>query len=115
MAQHIKKNTLRDGIDRRGFLNCMAWAGTGLVWTLRGGVAQAQVMHSATHGPGTDLTFVQISDSHIGFSREPNTDVAATLQAAVDRINRVAPAFVIHTGDISHLSKDQEFDTADAI
>jgi len=115
MAQHIKKNTLRDGIDRRGFLNCMAWAGTGLVWTLRGGVAQAQVMHSATHGSGTDLTFVQISDSHIGFSREPNTDVAATLQAAVDRINRVAPAFVIHTGDISHLSKDQEFDTADAI
>jgi Icc protein len=64
-----------------------------------------------------ELFFAQISDSHIGFSKEANPDVTATLQAAVDRVNALPhrPAFVLHTGDISQLSKPSEFDTADQV
>jgi 3',5'-cyclic AMP phosphodiesterase CpdA len=99
----------QDGIDRRGLLKCMAWVGTGLVWSFhRGEPAARGYVQTATD----EVSFVQISDSHIGFSKEPNKDVAATLKLAVDRINamREAPAFVLHTGDLTHLAKPEEFD-----
>jgi 3',5'-cyclic AMP phosphodiesterase CpdA len=103
-----------DGIDRRGLLACMAWVGTGLVWTLRGGVLSSRVI-GAEFNPAaaTDFSFVQISDSHIGFMREPNKDVVGTLKLAVDRINQLPqpPAFLLHTGDLTHLAKPEEFDT----
>jgi 3',5'-cyclic-AMP phosphodiesterase len=103
----------RDGIDRRGFLKCMAWAGTGLVWTLSGGVPLARTFGEPAHpGKPADFSFVQISDSHIGFSKPANTDVTATLQAALARIDAstVAPDFIIHTGDLTHSAKPAEFD-----
>jgi hypothetical protein len=103
-----------DGIDRRGLLKCMAWVGTGLVWTLRGGVFSSRVFGQDAKQPAAaDFSFVQISDSHIGFMKEPNKDVVGTLQMAIDRINRLpeAPAFLLHTGDLTHLAKPQEFDT----
>ena len=114
ITRRISRNIHADGIDRRGFLECMAWAGTGVLWTATGGVLQAQQAGHDMHDAGGGLTFAQISDSHIGFRKEANQDVAGTLQAAVDRINGLAapPAFVLHTGDISHLSKPEEFDTA---
>ncbi len=119
MARYIKKNHERDGVDRRGFLECMAWAGTGVLYTLAGGVARGQVLHRSGHGSMSHdaLSFVQISDSHIGFNKEANQDVIGTLQAAVARINALPmpPAFVIHTGDLSHLSKPEEFDTLDKV
>jgi 3',5'-cyclic AMP phosphodiesterase CpdA len=98
----------------------MAWAGTGLVWTLSGGVPVSQVFAgSPSHvgGDKGDFTFVQISDSHIGFDKPANTDVTATLQAAIDRINAMPqePDFLLHTGDLSHLSKPGEFDTLDQL
>jgi 3',5'-cyclic AMP phosphodiesterase CpdA len=64
-----------------------------------------------------ELSFVQISDSHMGFNKPANPDVAATLQAAVDKINALSrpPEFLLHTGDISHLSKPEEFDTVEQI
>jgi 3',5'-cyclic-AMP phosphodiesterase len=64
------------------------------------------------HGAG-GLRFVQISDSHIGFDKAANSDVTATLQAAVAKIKAEPepPAFVLHTGDLTHLSKPAEFDT----
>ena len=107
-------NLSSDGIDRRGFLKCMAWAGTGLVWTFAGGVPVSRAFgesHSATK-PG-DFSFVQISDSHIGFNKPANTDVTATLQAALDKIDArpATPAFLLHTGDLTHGSKPAEFDT----
>src|SRR6201981_2778706 len=106
-----------DGVDRRGFLKCMAWAGTGLVWTPSGGVPVAQVCAKGTkkNAMGGDFTFVQISDSHIGFDKPANPDVTATLQVAIDKINASPekPDFMIHTGDLSHLSKPSEFDTLD--
>src|ERR1051325_613 len=104
----------RDGIDRRGFLQCMAWAGTGLVWTFASGVPSSQAFGQSMKGlKQSDFTFVQISDSHLGFNKPANTDVTATLQAALDKIDALpqAPDFLIHTGDLTHSSKPAEFDT----
>jgi len=97
----------------------MAWVGTGALWTVSGGVLRGeplgQASHGATaHGAGRDgLQFVQISDSHIGFDKPANTDVTATLRAVITKIKAAAepPAFVLHTGDLTHLSKPAEFDT----
>ncbi len=107
-----------DGIDRRGFLKCMAWAGTGLVWTLSGGIPVSRAFATAHASMnGSDFSFVQISDSHIGFNKPANPDVTATLQVAVNKINAMPhrPDFIIHTGDLSHLSKPSEFDTLDQV
>ncbi len=124
MSRRITSNINRDGIDRRGFLECMAWVGTGVLYTMAGGVLRSEtISRSALAAPspknlGTgEFTFAQISDSHIGFKHEPNNDVTATLQEAVARINAMpeGPDFVIHTGDITHLSAPSEFDTAKQI
>jgi plastocyanin len=120
MGDTILHNHDDDGVDRRGFLKCMAWAGTGALWAMQGGVLRAMPLGrdpAGAAGFGGDLFFAQISDSHIGFSKEANPDVSATLQQAVDRLNALPrrPAFVLHTGDISQLSKPSEFDTADQI
>src|ERR1700693_3484091 len=107
-----------DGIDRRGFLKCMAWAGTGLVWTFAGGVPTSRAFGEPMKPSAqSDFTFVQISDSHIGFNKPANTDVTATLQAALRRIDAApgTPDFLIHTGDLTHSSKAAEFDTLDQI
>lgn len=102
-----------DGIDRRGFLKCMAWAGTGTVWTVTGGVLSSRAVGAPANGQQGDFSFVQISDSHIGFNKPANPDVTATLQAAVEKINTnpLQPDFLIHTGDLTHLAKPAEFDT----
>src|SRR6202162_2962330 len=105
-----------DGVDRRGFLKCMAWAGTGLVWTMSGGIPVSRAFAKAAV-KGADFTFVQISDSHIGFNKPANPDVTATLQTAINKINAMShkPDFLIHTGDLSQLSKPSEFDTLDQV
>src|SRR5246127_4027966 len=106
-----------DGVDRRGFLKCMAWSGTGLVWTLSDGVPVSKGFANGAkkNATGGDFTFVQISDSHIGFDKPANPDVTATLQVAIDKINALPekPDFMIHRGDLSRLSKPSEFDTLD--
>jgi len=107
-----------DGIDRRGFLHCMAWAGTGIVWSLAGGIPVSSDFGAATPKQrAEDFSFIQISDSHIGFSKPANTDVTATLQKAVDKIKATptVPDFLIHTGDLTHTSKPAEFDTMDQV
>lgn len=103
-------------IDRRGFLKCMQWAGAGLVWSFAGGVPASRLL-GAPMQKQEDFAFVQISDSHIGFDKAANPDVAGTFQAAVDKINGLArqPEFVLHTGDLTHLAKAQEFDTLDQL
>jgi 3',5'-cyclic AMP phosphodiesterase CpdA len=102
-----------DGIDRRGFLECMAWVGTGLAWTVTGGVLSSRLFGAAAQKEKADFSFVQISDSHIGFAKPPNTDVVATLRQAVAKINAlpVRPDVLLHTGDLTHLAKPAEFDT----
>src|SRR5271170_2615662 len=121
MTQSKKDEILHDhnhdGIDRRGFLKCMAWAGTGALCVMQGGVLKSYSLSSASDLYGSkakgELSFVQISDSHMGFNKPANMDVTGTLKAAVDKINALshAPEFMLHTGDISHLSKPEEFDT----
>jgi Icc protein len=103
-----------DGLDRRSMLKCMAWVGTGLVWTVAGGLPSARLFgQGPAAGQTGTFSFVQISDSHVGFSKPPNTDVVGTLKAVVARINALPepPAFVLHTGDLTHLAKPAEFDT----
>ncbi|HEY1216142.1 MAG TPA: metallophosphoesterase, partial [Bryobacteraceae bacterium] len=120
MPRRINENSNKDGVDRRGFLECMAWAGTGMIWTVCGGVLSSKSFgQMPSHNMGGDVgfTFVQISDSHIGFNKAANPDVTATLQEAVGKINALkrTPDFLIHTGDLSHLSKPAEFDTLDQV
>jgi len=107
------------GEDRRGFLKCMAWAGTGALWTMSGGVAASVSLDQAVAAPAAakGFSFLQISDSHVGFSKPANPDAAATYREAVGKIIAmpVKPDFIIHTGDITQLSKDQEFDDAEQI
>jgi 3',5'-cyclic-AMP phosphodiesterase len=115
--------TANDGIDRRNFLSCMAWAGTGLLWTMAGGVPTSKLFAATAGAPGGQMAqghgssgfnFVQISDSHIGFNKAANQDVTGTLKLALDKINRlpVTPDLLLHTGDITHSSRAAEFDTA---
>jgi plastocyanin len=109
-----------DGVDRRGFLRCMAWAGTAAVWGLSGGVPKSFALNrlgTLTDAERKSIFFAQVSDSHIGFAKEANTDVTATLQSAVARLNALPqrPALVLHTGDITQLAKPEEFDTANEV
>jgi 3',5'-cyclic AMP phosphodiesterase CpdA len=116
MSGQIDCDLSDDGIDRRGFLKCMAWVGTGVVWSLSsGGVLTSRAFGEPAPAAesAAGFTFVQVSDSHIGFAKEPNKDVVGTFQRAIDRINALPrrPELLLHTGDITHLAKPAEFDT----
>ncbi|MBS1718326.1 MAG: metallophosphoesterase [Armatimonadetes bacterium] len=126
MNDEITTNLIDDGIDRRGFLKCMAWAGSGLLFTISGGLPRSFNLSNLATSPETmkeaqtalanaSFSFVQISDSHVGFSKDANKDVLGTLQSAIDKINaaQARPDLLIHTGDLTHLSKSDEFDTVD--
>ncbi len=93
-----------------------AWAGAAVLWSVTGGVPHSLglVGEASAAETGGSLTFLQISDSHIGFKKPANPDVKGTLEEAIRRISTMPtkPAFMIHTGDITHLSKPQEFDDA---
>lgn len=100
----------------------MAWAGTGMVWTVTGGVLGSKILSpnfaAAAETPmAGDFSFVQISDSHVGFNKPANPDVVGTLKRAIAKINALptAPDFILHTGDLSHLSDPAEFDTLDQL
>src|ERR1700722_18713374 len=119
------QKTENDGVDRRGFLTCMAWAGTGMLWTDAGGTLGSMLLPRRAGAAGADsmiqkasFSFVQISVSQIGYNKEVNKkDVVGTLKQAIARINAlpVAPDFVLHTGDLTHLASADEFDTVDQL
>ena len=107
-----------DGLNRRKVLECMTWAGTGVLWTIAGGVPTSLgIIDEAVAAQRKGFTFLQISDSHIGFDKPANPNAKGTLEEAIARVQAlpVRPSFMIHTGDISHLSKASEFDDADRI
>jgi len=114
MSRFITENSSDDQIDRRGFLHCMAWAGSGVLFNVAGGILGSRVLsttaEAATAPAG--FNFVQISDSHIGFHKPANPDVAATFRETIARINALkeAPDFILHTGDLTQLSEAHEFD-----
>ena len=107
--------------DRRGFLKCMAWAGTGALFAFDGGIGSSVGLDAALAEPlpkaASSFSFAQLSDSHIGFNKPPNADARATFREAVAKVKalRVRPDFIIHTGDVSQLSRDEEFDDAEQI
>jgi 3',5'-cyclic AMP phosphodiesterase CpdA len=117
MSDH---DTIHDheGASRRQVLKCMTWAGAGVLWTIGGGVPRSLGIIGEAQAQGAGgLTFLQISDSHIGFDKPANPNAASTLEEAIAKVKALPtkPAFMIHTGDISHLSKPQQFDDADRI
>jgi Icc protein len=120
-SNRITDNLHDDGIDRRGFLHCMAWAGTGVLWTVSGGVLSSRLLcptrATAAETGARDFSFVQISDSHIGFNKEANKDVVGTLKAAIAKIDAlsVPPDLILHTGDLTHGCESEEFDTLEQV
>src|SRR5712664_1836099 len=109
----------QEHVDRRDALTCMIWAGTGVLWTMAGGVRRSSLLgiSEAKAQAAGGFTFLQISDSHIGFKQAPNPNPLATLEEAIAKVGALPqkPAFIIHTGDITHLSKPEEFDNADQV
>jgi 3',5'-cyclic AMP phosphodiesterase CpdA len=104
--------------SRRKVLECMTWAGTGVLWTIAAGVPRSVGLIEEAKAQGSDsLTFLQISDSHVGFNKPANPNAIGTLEEAIGKVKALPakPAFMIHTGDISHLSKPEEFDDADRV
>ena len=119
-SNYISTDLSEDGVDRRGFLRCMAWAGTATVWGMAGGIPKSFAISRLPFLSETErksIFFAQVSDSHIGFAKEANKDVTATLREAVNKLNALpqSPAFVLHTGDITQLAKAEEFDTANEV
>jgi 3',5'-cyclic AMP phosphodiesterase CpdA len=107
-----------EGATRRKVLECMTWAGTGILWTLAGGIPRSTgLIGEAKAEESKAFSFLQLSDSHIGFDKPANPNANGTLTEAIGKVNALPakPSFMIHTGDISHLSKPAEFDTADQI
>ena len=121
MSDYISHDHEHDGIDRRGFLQCMAWAGTGLLWTISGGVLVSKTLAQvAKAGTVATLPISASCKSAIATSvlaKTANKDVTETFKIALDRINAMPtpPSFLIHTGDITQLSKPEEFDTFDEV
>jgi len=106
-------------VSRRSALKCMAYGGAGTLFALAGGVlTPVQLARAAADPKGAAALgrplFVQISDTHIGFHKDANPDVNGTLSTTIDLVNAMheQPALILHTGDITHLSKPEEFDTA---
>jgi 3',5'-cyclic AMP phosphodiesterase CpdA len=120
MSNQSSTDHKANGLTRRHALECMIWAGTGIMWTMVGGVpkplnllGEAQAAESGPQG----FSFLQISDSHVGFDRKKSVTAVDTLKEAIDHVNALAqkPSFMIHTGDITHLSTAGQFDTAEKI
>jgi len=100
-------------LSRRRFLRHAAWAGAAVAVTVSGGVVTSNVLHHGSSTPkAEDFSFVQISDSHIGFTGAANPDVTKTFQSAIDLVNGLParPDFVVHTGDLTHYSTNEQFD-----
>ena len=113
-------DTRRDSrMTRRKILECMTWAGTGVLWTISGGVPRSLGLldDRAFAAQPSGVSFLQISDSHVGFDKPANPTAIGTLEEAIRQIKSLPakPSFMIHTGDVTHLSKPSEFDDADRI
>src|ERR1700716_716543 len=103
MSAHDEDTT--DGVSRRKVLECMTWAGTGVLWSVASGVPRSLgIIGGGGAGGPNGLTFLQISDSHIGFDKAANPNALGTLEEAIGKIKSLPakPSFMIHTGDISH-------------
>jgi len=117
-GSNAMRESEKTGLNRRKILECMTWAGTGVLWTIAGGVPRSLgIIDEALAAEAGKLSFLQISDSHVGFDKPANPNAIGTLEEAIGKIKGLPakPAFMIHTGDITHLSKPAEFDNADRV
>ena len=108
------------GVSRRHALECMIWAGTGVLWTVSAGVPKSLGLldrAAAAEVAASGFTFLQISDSHVGFDKPANPHAIDTLREAIDHVKALPqkPSFMLHTGDITHLSKPAQFDNAEQL
>ena len=117
MTRSDDRDPTEKGATRRHALECMIWAGTGVMWTMNGGVPVSSLIGDAAAAEAGSFSFLQLSDSHVGFDKAANPNALATLVEAVDLVKALPtkPDFMIHTGDISHLSKPSQFDGADQV
>jgi 3',5'-cyclic AMP phosphodiesterase CpdA len=118
MAMTTRDHDGGDGPTRRKVLECMTWTGTGVLWAISGGVPHSLgLVDQALAAEQKGFTFLQISDSHMGFDKPANPNAKGTLEEAIGRIKTLPakPAFMIHTGDITHLSRESEFDDAEKL
>ena len=117
MSDHDHHDEER-GMNRRKVLECMTWTGTGVLCTNSCGIHRSLgLVEAANAAESKAMTFLQISDSHVGFDKPANPNALGTLEEAINKINAMPqkPSFMIHTGDITHLSKAAEFDNADRV
>jgi Icc protein len=127
MSTDDNESSNNRGTNRRDFMTCMAWAGAGVVWTLSSGTLSSRALadvanaKKTSRGSGSDakggLHFVQISDTHIGFDKDANPDPVATTREVIAKINALTdePAFLLHTGDLTHAQKPGAFDTVSGL
>jgi 3',5'-cyclic AMP phosphodiesterase CpdA len=116
MSAHDDDRTA-NGVSRRKVLECMTWAGTGVLWTVAGGIPTSLGIMGEAAAQTSGMTFLQISDSHVGFDKPANPNALGTLEEAINKVKalKTKPSFMLHTGDITHLSKEKEFDDAQRI
>src|SRR6201981_3575350 len=100
-----------DGVSRRKVLECMTWAGTGVLWTVAGGGPTSLGIMGEAAAQTSGMTFLQISDSHVGFDKPANPNALGTLEEAIAKVNAMPkkPSFMIHTVELPQLSKDKDF------
>ena len=104
------------GMTRRQLMRHTAWFGAAVALTVAGGevISQAAGSPPAVADSLGAVRFVQVSDSHLGFTGTANPDVAASFGSAINQVNALGfePDFVMHSGDITHLTLAAEFGQA---
>ena len=113
----MSKEVESEGVSRRQAMKHLLWGGAGVLWTFAGGVPRPWRSGGGTAVAGEmrGFSFGQISDTHIGFKAGAHPSAQDTMVAAVKRMAALEPSFVIHTGDVSHLSAAEQFAIAGEI
>jgi len=92
-------------VNRRDFLKL---AGIGGV-VFASGLGCSSMRNGSGRSENDDFYFVQLSDTHWGFTGPAaNPDAAGTLPKAVAAVNGLAkqPDFIVFTGDLTHSTED---------
>ena len=88
----FKQQDADSGIGRRTVLKCMAWVGTGLLWTIAGGVPRSLgiIDQAIVAEQKHSLMFLQRSDRP--FEKPANPNALGTLEEAIAKVRSTLPA-----------------------